>query len=331
MKVKTITYSPSLTIPLTRACINQCLYCGYRRSGEGLYPVSAINKIIEKAYNEGIPEILILAGEKADKIHEVRNDLDLLGMNSFVSWTKNVCEYLLYNNLLPHVNIGPLNIESLRKLKGLVASMGLMIEGINPVLNAKIHPGKNLQERFKTIDAAGKLKIPFTTGILIGTGEKQRDRLASILAVSQIQKNYGHIQEFIIQKYVTNEFSCLPSCKISFDEMIEIIDFCKKHLPNVYLQVPPNIEKKWEKLLRLGIDDLGGLGNGVDLINPEKPWPDVQIISNKLKKLGLLLKKRLPIYPMFYFKGWYSKRVGKVVSYWIEKENEYKYYSDPSI
>jgi len=331
MATKIVTYSPSLTIPLTRACINHCLYCGYWKDGDGLLAVSTVNEIVKRAHQENVSEILILSGEKADQTPGVRGDLDHLGMDSLVSWTKKVCEYLLDEGLLPHVNIGTLDAGSLVQLKEVSASMGLMIEGVNFEVNARIHPGKDLKERIRTIETAGKLRIPFTTGILLGIGENQSDRLTSILAIERIQKEYGHIQEVILQKYVPNGQSRLTSQEISLEEMREIVLFCKIHLPGVSIQIPPNLDPYWEELVSLGADDLGGIGSGKDFVNPESPWPEVDEITQKVARAGGRLRKRLPIYSQFYRAGWYSERVAKVLTHWIEGNNEYSYYSQGGV
>lgn len=327
MTTKIVTYSPSLTIPLTRACINHCLYCGYRKEGDGLIAMSTIKNIVKKAHQEKISEILILSGEKADQTPEVCRDLDRLGMDSLVSWVKKLCDYLLDEGLLPHVNIGTLDAGSLEQLREVSASMGLMIEGVNSKANARIHPGKDLQERIRTIETAGKLRILFTTGILLGVGETQVDRLTSIIAIEEIQKRYGHIQEVILQKYVSNGKSRLAPQEVSMEEMREMISFCKIRLPGVSVQIPPNLDPYWEEWVSLGADDLGGIGSGKDFVNPESLWPEVDEITQKVARAGGRLRKRLPIYSQFYWAGWYSKKVGEVLTHWIEGNNEYSYYS----
>jgi FO synthase len=110
-----------------------------------------------------------------------------------------------------------------------------------------------------------------------------------------------------------------------------LIDFCKAHMPSVSLQVPPNVEPHWEKFIALGVNDLGGMGSGGDLVNPRSPWPEMSLVVKKMTEVGGILEKRLPIYPRFYRQGWYSKRVGKVLSEWIEGNDEYKYYSQGSV
>jgi 7,8-didemethyl-8-hydroxy-5-deazariboflavin synthase len=325
--IKKITYSPSLTLPLTRACVNRCLYCGYRKEGDGLLSLESMMSMAGKARQDGISEILLLSGEKSDQTPRVRQDLDRWGVDSLVSFAVSLCERLLEENLLPHVNIGPLDSASLERLRNVSASMGLMIEGVNPEVNSRVHPGKSLRERWDTLEFAGRLKIPFTTGILMGVGESQKDRLASILDLKTLQEKYGHLQEIILQRYVPNRQSLLPSLDMSRNEMEPLIRFCKTHLPGVSIQIPPNLDPSWEKCLVWGADDLGGMGGGGDLVNPEHPWPDLTAIAQKVRGAGFTLNKRLPIYRPFYQAGWYSERVGRALRYWIEGRDEYRYYS----
>lgn len=331
MLAEIVTYSPSLTLPLTRACINRCLYCGYRAEGDGLLGLNSFQKIMKKAHQEKVSEILILSGEKADRAPRVRRDLDRLGMDSLVSWAVELCNVILNEGLLPHVNIGTLDVGSLSELREVSASMGLMIEGVNAEVNARINPGKDLRERIRTIEAAGELQIPFTTGILLGVGENQNDRLASVLEIERIQREYGHIQEVILQKYVPNKRSRLALQEVPVEEMKELILFCKVRLPGVSIQVPPNLDSHWEEWMSLGADDLGGIGSAKDFVNPERPWPKIDDIEQKVVRAGRRLRKRLPIYPRFFRAGWYSERVGKVLTEWIEGNHEYSCYTQRSI
>jgi 7,8-didemethyl-8-hydroxy-5-deazariboflavin synthase CofG subunit len=326
-----VTYSPSLTLPLTRACINRCLYCGYREEGDGLLPERAIRKLVERAHHEGISEILVLSGEKADRTPKVQRDLERLGMVCLVSWAQKICEDLLKERLLPHVNIGTLEGDSLERLRDVSASMGLMLEGMNPEVNAHVHRGKDIQERIKMIERAGELKIPFTTGILMGVGERQEDRVSALRVLANIQRKSGHLQEVILQRYAVNPQSQIAPQEISFEEMKEIILFCKTHLPGVSIQVPPNLEPYWEALLAVGVNDLGGMGPGLDLVNPESPWPGVEVLADRVARRGGVLKKRLPIYLQYYEKGWFSEKLGRVLETWIEGDDGYSYYSQRSV
>jgi len=323
---KVITYSPSTTVALTHACANHCLYCGFREDEASLLQFEEIQTIATHARNEGTPEILVMSGENADRVPSVKSALQSLGLASMVQWTKKVCDYLLGLNLLPHINIGVLDYTSLKELKEVSASMGLMMEGDYGNLGVTIHPQKNFSRRLQHLEWAGQLKIPFTTGILMGLGESQKDRIRSIQAIISCGKTYGHVQEIILQNYVPNRGSCVLAREISTGELKEIIDLAKEELPEVSLQIPPNLNSNWPDLLSLGFNDLGGISE-TDLVNSENPWPPIEKMTKILKEKKYHLRKRLPIYPKYYQRGWYSKRVGQVIEKWIQSDDEYQYYT----
>jgi len=243
-----------------------------------------------------------------------------------VQWTKEVCDYLLALNLLPHINIGLLDYTGLKELKEVSASMGLMMEGDYGNLGSAIHPQKNFSMRIQNLEWAGQLKIPFTTGILMGLGESQKDRIRSIQAIISCGKTFDHVQEIILQNYVPNRSSYIPAQEISTGELKELIDLCKEELPEVSLQIPPNLNSNWPDLLALGFNDLGGISE-IDLVNSENPWPPIEQVRKILKKKRYHLRKRLPIYPKYYQQGWYSKKVGRVIEKWLKSDDEYQYYT----
>lgn len=324
---KVATYSPSITIALTRACANRCRYCGFREDGDGLLPFAGIQTIAIRARNKGMSEVLLMSGENADSVPPIKESLKSLGLVSMVAWTRKAAEYLLSLNLLPHINIGVLSFTGLQDLKGVSASMGLMMEGDYGSLGAAVHPQKNFAHRLQNLAWAGQLRIPFTTGILVGLGETQKDRLRSIQAIADCGKIYGHIQEIILQNYVPNRRSPLPAHKISPGELKELIDLAREILPEVSLQNPPNLSSSWADLLALGFDDLGGISNETDLVNREYPWPSIETITEILKQKKYRLRKRLPIYPKYYRQGWFSPEVGRVIEKWIQSNHEYQYYT----
>lgn len=322
-----ITYSPSMTIALTHACANQCLYCGFREDGSGLLQFGEIRKIAACAQKEGVPEILLMSGENADRVPSVKSALQSLGLASMVRWTKRVCEYLLGLNLLPHINIGVLDYAGLEELKGVSASMGLMMEGDYGSLGTRVHPQKNFEMRLQNLEWAGQLQIPFTTGILMGLGESQKDRIRSIEAIISRSQTYGHVQEIILQNYVPNRSSRIAAHEISTGELGEIASLAREALPDVSLQIPPNLNPNWPDLLALGFNDLGGISRETDVINSENPWPPIEKMAKILQAKKYNLRKRLPIYPRYYQRGWYSAKVGAVIEKWIQSEDEYQYYT----
>ena len=316
---RVITYSSSITLPITRNCANNCLYCGFRNGSAGVVSWDEINKKAALAHTKGATEILLISGERADTLPLVRKDLAEAGFSSIAKFTEEVCRYLLKKKLLPHINIGLLSMEDLRLLKSCSASMGLMMEGDYGTLSSKVQPQKIFKDRLTHLRRAGQLKIPFTTGLLLGIGESREDRLRSIEAIADVQACYGHIQEIILQPYRPNRFSSLSAKSIPPEEFAELVKTFLKNMPGVHLQVPPNLTSNWSDLLEIGFDDLGGIGFDEDIVNPEYRWPSVDSMKRKLRKDGHLLKERLPIYPEFIEKGWYSDEVGAVIEYWMKK------------
>ncbi|GAJ10038.1 unnamed protein product, partial [marine sediment metagenome] len=177
----------------------------------------------------------------------------------------------------------------------------------------------------QNLEWAGQLQIPFTTGILIGLGESQKDRIRSIQAIVNCSKSYDHVQEIILQNYVPNRSSHIPAQEISSGELKEIIDLVKEESPDISLQVPPNLNPDWLDLLPLGFSDLGGISQ-IDHVNPESPWPSVKNMTEIMKEKKCHLRKRLPIYPEYYRRGWYSEKVGRVIEKWVQND-EYPYYT----
>ena len=322
-----VTYSKSITIPLSRACLYYCLYCAFREDGVGLIPGGELDRLIYRARMDGYSEALLMSGERPEGRDEVREELKALGFKDFIDFALALSFRLLKEGLLPHTNIGCLNYEELERLKEANASMGLMLENINAEFGKRVHPQKDISARLKTIESAGMLKIPFTTGILIGLGESQEDRINSLKAIAETHKRYGHIQEIIIQPYTPNSRSRLIPHPPAFEELIELVVTSRRIMPDVVVQIPPNLTPRWLELIPYGAGDLGGISKEGDLINPENPWEGEEDYARLLMERGYRLKRRLPIYKRFYKMGWYSKAVKPTLESWVHKA-EFEYYKE---
>lgn len=320
-----VTYSRNLTLVLTRACAIRCLYCGFREDGAPLFSDNELRRIIEKAKRDGASEILIMSGEQPGSLPQVKEGLDDLGLKDFVDLACEVCERLLREGLLPHSNLGCLTYEELERLGRVNSSMGLMLENINRQFGRLVHPGKDIDARLRTIEDAGRLKIPFTTGILMGLGESQADRLSSLKAIGELEDRYGHIQEVILQPYVPNRGSTIVPIPPAYDELRELVTFMRTHFPRVAIQIPPNLTPLWPQLIECGANDLGGISSEPDVINPGSPWSAEEQYDEVLKARGYELRRRLPIYPRHYRQGWYSAGVGQALFRWTCTP-EFRYY-----
>ena len=160
----------------------------------------------------------------------------------------------------------------------------------------------------------------------MGLGESQIDRIRSIEAIISCSQTYGHVQEIIMQNYVPNRSSRIPAQKLSTGELKEIASLAREALPDVSLQIPPNLNPNWPDLLALGFNDLGGI-NQTDMVNSENPCPPIKEMAKILQSKKYNPRKRLPIYPKYYQQGWYSAKVGAVIEKWIQSEDEYQYYT----
>lgn len=307
-----VTYSKNIFLPLTNICRNQCGYCVYRRNPESfdatiLMETKEVIDMVERADTFNCHEALFTFGEGADEFSEVIHALDKQGFNSMVEYLYFLCsETLDKTNLLPHSNPGILKKNDLKLLREVNASMGLMLENSSPrLMETIVHsksPGKDPKLRLQTIENAGKLKIPFTTGLLIGVGETVEERAESLLAIRKLHDKYGHIQEIIIQNFKPKPGIPMENQKEpSLMEMVKAVTVTKLMFPDVSVQVPPNLNMgNAQMFLLAGADDWGGVSPLTkDYVNPEAPWPELTKLNDLTQELGFNLVERLPVYPEF--------------------------------
>lgn len=317
MSRKYVTFSKNIFIPVTNVCRNACDYCVFKaRSREAAY-VTGVQDFLNVLQHKGAAtEALFSAGEHPELAYLssfFNNRVIEEGFTSLVAYTKNLCEIAIQHGLLPHCNLGVLSRDELKELRDVNASMGLMLETTAELAAHKNSPGKDPTLRLKMIEEAGKLKIPFTTGILVGIGEEQEDRIRSLNAIKSLHEQYGHIQEVIIQPFLPKQSTAMWSTKPPrFDEMKEIVRAARATLPDeIAIQVPPNLTAPKE-LIELGASDLGGISKRtIDYINPESPWPHEEELRRKIAPFEL--RERLPIYPRFIKKGWYSEEISQLI------------------
>ena len=317
-----ITYSKNFTLSLSNYCQNFCGYCFYNyripkdAGAENVVLLSneQIQEVIKKGISYNCKEALIMSGERPVKFKEVKEELEKRNCNDYIEFITDISNNLLKHNILPHTNIGILTFDELKRLKNYNASMGLMLESTSPKLFKKggVHersPGKIPAIRIEHIKNAGKLKIPFTTGLLIGIGESLDDRIKDLYLIKQIHDKYGHIQEVIIQNFVDKlGISYKPQAMIKTEEVLRVVGIAKIIFENnIAIQVPPNLISGYEKeFIEMGIDDFGGISPvTLDYINPENLWPHIDELKDICDSNGYSLKERLPIYDEFIEKNGY--------------------------
>jgi FO synthase len=306
---RTVTWSSSITITLTHDCPWHCRYCGFRTEHEGLISEDAIGVILERARIQGAREALLISGEHPGSLPHIREQLQARGFADFVDFAIHAARRALGAGLLPHGNYGALSEAQLTRLRPFHVSMGVMLENIED--DRRIAPEKKAEGRLATIAAAGRLRIPFTSGILIGLGESVDSRLRSLDALAVLHARHGHLQEILIQNFVPNPGSdraLAAIAPVTEAEVRELIRHWKSICPEVPVQIPPNLNPHWPNLLPF-IDDLGGISTNRDEVNPTRPWAPEEIYQKTCAGQGLVLRERLAVYDRFIDPEWVDPAV----------------------
>jgi 7,8-didemethyl-8-hydroxy-5-deazariboflavin synthase CofG subunit len=312
-KAKVITYSRKVFIPLTNLCRDYCGYCTFRRDpgqpGALTMTPEQVLEVARAGEKMGCTEALFSLGDKPELMFpEMRETLRRLRYKSTLHYLEAMCELVLRETtLLPHPNPGLLSAEWITRLAAVSPSMGLMLETTNASLLAigAAHdnaPDKVPAKRLRTIEKAGKQNVPFTTGLLIGIGETPEDRVDTLLAIRELHRRYGHIQEVIVQNFRAKpEIAMRDWPEPTQGEMMRTIAVARLLMPDVNIQAPPNLSATYyDELLDAGINDWGGVSPLTpDFINPEKPWPHLDQLKIRTERKGYVLRQRLPVYPEF--------------------------------
>lgn len=296
-----LTFSRNVFLPLTTACRYTCTYCTYYDvpGQASLMSPEQVREQLQMGADAGCTEALFTFGDKPDaRYTEIHDQLDTWGYDSIVDYLYEMCELALEEGLLPHSNPGDLVESEFERLREVNASMGVMLETTADVAAHSGNRRKTPGQRLNTIRAAGRARVPFTTGILVGIGEDWRDRAESLLAIRELHERHGHIQEVIVQNVVPNERSDYESP--SLETMRRVVAMARVCLPEeVSVQVPPNLAPARD-LLDCGIDDLGGVSPVTDdYINPDYKWPALQELHDIADEAGVPLGERLPVYDRF--------------------------------
>ncbi len=346
-----VTFSRNLTLSVSRTCRCYCKYCAFATHKAHLRSPEQVERILDEAVERHhVKELLVLTGERPEVNAEVAARLAEYGHADFTSYVVWTCERALERGLLPHTNLGVLDREDLARLREVAASQGLMLESVSERLMETVHAGsptKHPAHRIATIAAAGELRIPFTSGILVGIGETEEERVASLEQLAELHDRYGHIQEVILQNFVPHQsyygrepaqiadaaareywrtgvshgpqLAAPPwACEVTIEDMKRLVAETRRLMPDVGIQVPPNLSDWWVELVRAGATDLGGLSANGDHISPEHPFPSPTLVRKRLRAEGLALTERLCVYPEYIDPEWISQPVLDVIkrSYW---------------
>ena len=350
-----VTFSRNLTLSLSRTCRCYCKYCAFATHKAHLYAPEEVLEILDGAAKRQVKELLVLTGEKPEVNPAVAAKLEEYGHEDFTAYVVWACERALERGLLPHTNLGVLSRDDLARLREVSASQGLMLESVSERLMQTVHAGsptKHPAKRLETIEAAGELRIPFTSGILVGIGETEDERIESLEALAAAHARHGHIQEVILQNFVPHQSYYgeepaeiadqaareywrtgvdedpaqarpelpLPdwACAVSIEDMKRLIAETRRLMPDIGIQIPPNLADWWGELVGTGATDLGGLSANGDHISPEHPFPSPHQVRKQLQKDGVALTERLCVYPQYIEPSWIAPAVMDTikVKYW---------------
>jgi 7,8-didemethyl-8-hydroxy-5-deazariboflavin synthase CofH subunit/7,8-didemethyl-8-hydroxy-5-deazariboflavin synthase CofG subunit len=302
-----VTYSPKVFIPLTMLCRDRCGYCTFaqppaRLDSPYLTPDQVL-AIARQGARAGCHEALFTLGERPEERYPAAADwLAANGYDSTVDYLAAMCRLVLdETGLLPHANAGALHEPELATLRPVAPSQGMMVETLRDDLAAHHgSPDKTPERRLATLDAAGRLGIPFTTGILVGIGEDRADRVAALEAIAEAHRRHGHLQEVIVQNFLPKPGTAMHRARpCPVDDHLDAIALARLVLPpDVHVQAPPNLADDFGVLLDAGIDDWGGVSPvTADHVNPERPWPALDRLRSVTEARGFALAPRLTVYP----------------------------------
>src|SRR4051794_9341243 len=266
-----VTFSRNVTLSLSRTCVSHCKYCAFQTHLPHLHEPEYVQQLIDRAAERGIKELLVLTGDDPGHHPGVQARLKEFGFDDFVGYVVWACGRALDQGVLPHTNLGTVGREDLGRLREVTASQGMMLESIRPDLVAhQGSPTKDPAVRLKTLEWAGELKIPFTSGILVGIGESQAERVQASSAIADLHSKHGHIQEVILQNFIPHRkyYGEEPAAvatqaaesywrtgvdrppeielpewanDVTVDEMVELVAETQRLMPGVGIQIPPNL------------------------------------------------------------------------------------------
>jgi 7,8-didemethyl-8-hydroxy-5-deazariboflavin synthase len=294
-----ITYSPAYTIVPTYECFNYCTYCNFRVNPgvDSWMTIDRATQILTDLQDTAICEILILSGEVHPQSSRRKDWIDRI---------YDLCQLALNFGFLPHSNVGPLSLVEMEKLARVNVSMGLMLESLDPILLAGVHrhaPSKLPAIRLEQLNLAGKLKIPFTTGLLLGIGESELDWEISLKSIAEIHQQWGHIQEVILQPYSPGNRESFAGLGFDITRLPKVIQLARQILPDdITIQIPPNLIPNPDLLLdclSAGARDLGGIVPK-DEVNPDYHHLHLSELKLLLANAGWELSPRLPVYANYF-------------------------------
>tara|TARA_Y100000590_G_scaffold16819_1_gene20171 strand:+ start:1021 stop:2184 length:1164 start_codon:yes stop_codon:yes gene_type:complete len=311
-KGKNVSFSKKAFFNIINLCKDTCSYCTYKAEPTdtklSMMNVESVKELAKLAKKYNCTEALFVTGERPEQRYsEAKKWLKNEGFSSTPEYLIHCSEIILNEGIFPHTNAGNLTKMEMKELQKSNVSMGVMLENSSLRLRGKGMPHENAPSkepkvRLNVLKNAGELKIPMTTGILVGIGEKIDECIQSILDIKQIHEKYGNIQEIILQNFHPKPKTLMYDHRTPEDDYFKmVIALCRILMPGTNIQIPPNLSpKNYHEFLTIGINDWGGISPITsDYVNPEFSWPNIQNVEKRCNELGFSFKARFPVYPEF--------------------------------
>ena len=306
-----VSVSRNVFIPLTNLCRDRCAYCTFAKLPDSpeakTYTLAEVEAVVRGGISAGCREALFCLGDKPEVAYRsYREWLATNGLRDTTDYLVRACQIAFECGILPHTNAGILSQSEMSELRSWNASMGLMLESTSERLREKgmahyLSPDKDPAVRIRMHEQAGELRIPFTSGILLGIGENAHERVDTLLTIRELDDRYAHIQEVIVQPFhPKSDTPMAASASLSNEEVAGWVAIARLILgPEMNVQAPPNLAPDaLELLLRSGLNDWGGVSPvTIDFINPEAAWPTLDALRERTEAAGQRLVERLPVYP----------------------------------
>tara|TARA_B100000686_G_scaffold193156_1_gene199986 strand:- start:1479 stop:2642 length:1164 start_codon:yes stop_codon:yes gene_type:complete len=311
-KGKNVSFSKKAFFNIINLCKDTCSYCTYKAEPTdtklSMMNVESVKELAKLAKKYNCTEALFVTGERPEQRYsEAKKWLKNEGFSSTPEYLIHCSEIILNEGIFPHTNAGNLTKMEMKELQKSNVSMGVMLENSSLRLRGKGMPHENAPSkepkvRLNVLKNAGELKIPMTTGILVGIGEKIDECIQSILDIKQIHEKYGNIQEIILQNFHPKPKTLMYDHRTPENDYFKmVIALCRILMPGTNIQIPPNLSpKNYHEFLTIGINDWGGISPITsDYVNPEFSWPNIQNVEKRCNELGFSFKARFPVYPEF--------------------------------
>lgn len=318
-----LTYSRKVFVPLTNMCRDTCGYCVFVQhpdlASARIMTPDEVMKVVCEGERLGCKEVLFSLGEKPElRYPAAARRLEKLGYTRMTDYLADMCAWVLREtSLIPHVNAGTLTEDEITMLRPVSGSMGMMVENLSrrmtqPGMPHHACPDKVPLQRMRTLERAGQAKVPFTTGILIGIGETWDERIEALQAIADCHRQYGHIQEVIVQNFQTKAgIAMADHPEPTLDDMLRTLAAARLILPaEISLQAPPNLSDRHGAYIAAGINDWGGISPlTIDYINPDHAWPEIDTLRETTRAAGYDLQERLTVYPDYLADGFTDTQV----------------------